>query len=176
MAEQDPSGEMDAIELLKADHRKVEALFEQYDAESSKSAKLRIAQKICKELDVHAKIEEKIFYPTSKAKAKEAEDDVNEGVVEHQGIKMLVKQISKMLASDEYFDSSVTVLKEYVKHHVKEEETEMFPKIQKSRVDLDALGERLAAAKARLTSASSPGSNPRRRAPAKKSAARKRRA
>ncbi|TDU26392.1 hemerythrin HHE cation binding domain-containing protein [Panacagrimonas perspica] len=175
MADQDTAVELDAIELLKADHRKVEALFDEYDAQSGKSAKLRIARKICEELDVHAKIEEKIFYPTSKAKAKEAKDDVNEGVVEHQGIKMLVKQISRMSASDEYFDSSVTVLKEYVKHHVKEEETEMFPKIQKSRVDLDALGERLAAAKARLTGASS-GRKPVRRAPAKKAAAAKRRA
>lgn len=145
-----PTQPENAIDLLKQDHRKVEKLFEQYDAAQEKRTKRQVAQMICKELEVHAKIEEQIFYPTSKAKAKQAKDTVNEGIVEHQGIKMLVKQISKMQASDEYFDSSVTVLKEYVKHHVNEEETEMFPKIESSRIDLEALGERLSAAKARL--------------------------
>ena len=145
-----PAPPLNAIDLLKQDHRKVEQLFEQYESAPDKRTKRQVAQTICTELEIHAKIEEQIFYPTSKAKAKEAKDPVNEGIVEHQGIKMLVKQISKMQASDEYFDSSVTVLKEYVKHHVKEEETEMFPKIESSRIDLDALGERLSDAKARL--------------------------
>jgi hemerythrin superfamily protein len=147
------SSKPNAIDLLKQDHRKVEALFDEYEEAKDKRVKLRIAQTICKELELHAKLEEQIFYPTSKAQAKDARDDVNEGIVEHKGIKMLVKQISAMTTGDELFDSSVTVLKEYVKHHVKEEESEMFPKIESSRVDLEALGERLQKAKQRMASA-----------------------
>lgn len=146
--ESPPAG--NAIDLLEQDHRKVEALFAECESTEDKRAKHRVALEICRELQIHAKIEERIFYPASKRQADEAEDEVNEGIVEHMGIKMLVKKISSMRPSDEFLETSVKVLKEYVRHHVKEEEQTMFPKIEKSGLDLDALGKRMAAAKQRL--------------------------
>jgi hemerythrin superfamily protein len=145
--------EQDAIDLLKQDHRKVEALFEEFKAAGDKRTQKSIARQICAELEVHAKIEEKLFYPTAKREADEAEDAVNEGIVEHEGIKRLVKQLSSMNASEELFESRMTVLEEYVKHHVKEEETSMFPKIVESDMDLRAMGAKLMAEKRKLQSA-----------------------
>ena len=146
--------ETDAIDLLKQDHRKVEALFKEYAKADNKRSKQALARQICAELDTHARIEDKIFYPQSKREAPEALDEVNEGIVEHEGIERLVKQLSKMSASDELFESRMTVLEEYVKHHVKEEESTMFPKIVESDVDLKALGERLSKEKTKLQAAS----------------------
>lgn len=148
MKKLDPA--QDAVDLLKQDHRKVEALFDEFKSADDKRTRTRVARQICEELDTHAKIEEKIFYPKAKKDAKDAEDEVNEGIVEHEGIKRLVKMLSEMTASDEYFDSRMKVLEEYVKHHVKEEESSMFPKIEDSDIDLDALGERLQDAKDKL--------------------------
>lgn len=152
-----------AIDLLKTDHRKVEQLFEQFESTDDKRAKQRVAREICHELDIHAKIEERVFYPASKREADDAEDAVNEGIVEHQGIKMLVKKIAAMNPNDEYLDTSVKVLKEYVRHHVKEEETTMFPKIEASGLDLEALGRRLAQAKQRLMQGAKPRRAPKRK-------------
>lgn len=154
--------EHDAIDLLKQDHRKVEALFKAFKAASDKRMQKSISRQICTELEIHAKIEEKLFYPKAKRDAQEAKDTVNEGIVEHEGIKRLVKQLSNMNASDELFESRMTVLEEYVKHHVKEEESSMFPKIVESDMDLKAMGQRLMAEKRKLQSArgmSTRGSN-----------------
>lgn len=144
--------EPDAIDLLKADHRTVESLFSQFE-KADKRSKLRLAREICHELEIHAKIEETLFYPASKKEVKGAADAVNEGIVEHEGIKRLVKLIPTLTASDEFFESRMKVLMEYVKHHVKEEESTMFPKIVESDLDLKALGEKLTLAKQRLQSA-----------------------
>ena len=143
--------DINAIELLKQDHRTVEGLFESFEKTDEKNEQHRIAQQICKELKVHAHIEEEIFYPTAKAQAEQATDQVNEGYVEHLGIKMLVELISGMDARDEFLESCVTVLKEYVKHHVKEEETEMFPKIEQSGLVMNAIGAQLMEAKQAYT-------------------------
>lgn len=148
--------ERDAIDLLRQDHRKVEALFKQFKNADNGRTKLSLARDICAELAVHAKIEEKLFYPTAKREAPDASDDVNEGIVEHEGIKRLVKQIPEMSANDEMFESRMTVLEEYVKHHVKEEESTMFPKIVESDVDLQALGRKLEAKKRRLKADAKP--------------------
>ena len=146
--------EQDAIDLLKQDHRKVESLFKEFKAAGdNKRMQKSISRQICAELEIHAKIEEKLFYPAGKREADEAVDDINEGIVEHEGIKRLVKQLSKMNASEELFESRMTVLEEYVKHHVKEEESTMFPKIVESDLDLKALGARLMAEKRRLQAA-----------------------
>lgn len=144
--------EQDAIDLLKADHRKVESLFSDFE-KADKRSKLRIAREICAELEVHAKIEETVFYPAAKKEAKKSTDMVNEGIVEHEGIKRLVKLIPTLTASDEFFETRVKVLKEYVTHHVKEEEKSMFPAIVESDVDLKAIGAKLALAKKRLQNA-----------------------
>lgn len=144
--------QQDAIDLLKKDHREVEALFKQFKAADDKRSKRALARRICTELDIHAKIEEKFFYRIAKRDAPESADTVNEGIVEHEGVKRLVKQLSTMDASDELFDARMTVLEEYVKHHVKEEETSMFPKIVEGDVDLKALGQTLAQARRKLQS------------------------
>ena len=145
--------EQDAIDLLKQDHRKVEALFKAFKAAGDKRMQKSIARQICNELEVHAKIEEKLFYPAAKQEADEATDEVNEGIVEHEGIKRLVRQLSNMNASEELFESRMTELEEYVKHHVKEEESSMCPTIVESELDLQAMGQRLMAEKRKLQSA-----------------------
>lgn len=135
----------DAITLLKADHRAVEKLFKQYEklAEEggSHARKEKLADKICKELKVHTQIEEEIFYPGVHGAIEE--DLLKEAVVEHSSAKELISQIESMDAGDELFDAKVQVLAEYIIHHVKEEETEMFPKVKEAEVNTKALGARM---------------------------------
>lgn len=135
----------DAIALLKQDHRAVEALFDQFeDAEEQEQSQL--AERICNMLTVHAQIEEEILYPAAKQafEDEEEEDLVNEAAVEHQSAKDLIAKIEGMTPDDEVFEATVKVLSEYVKHHVKEEENELFPALKKAEVDLKEMGARLA--------------------------------
>ena len=135
----------DAIALLKQDHRTVEALFDQFeDAEESEQSQL--AERICQLLTVHAQIEEEILYPAAKeafSEDEEEEDMVNEAQVEHNSAKELIAKIEGMTPDDETFKATVTVLGEYIKHHVKEEENEMFPSLKKADLDLKELGAQL---------------------------------
>jgi hemerythrin superfamily protein len=143
----------DAIKLLKADHDEVEALFAQYEKQKKKDGSERpeLIEKICMALTVHARIEEEILYPAARnALEADGEDLLDEAEVEHASIKSLVEQLEVMSWDDELRDAKVKVLSEYVKHHVKEEETEMFPKIRKTDLDLEALGTELAERKAEL--------------------------
>jgi hemerythrin superfamily protein len=131
---------MDAIKLLKQDHREVERLVDEFErARAPKKAQL--AEEICRQLTVHARIEEEIFYPAAREALKE-EDLVDEAEVEHQSAKDLIAQI-RGSSGDEKFEARVKVLGEYVKHHVREEEKEMFAQLQKRKIDLQALGEQL---------------------------------
>lgn len=144
----------DAIALLKADHETVKALFEQFNvlAEANAPAlrkKENIAQKICKELTVHARIEEEIFYPAVRAAIND-ELLLNEAEVEHASCKLLIEQIESMNPADDRYDAMVVVLGEYIDHHVREEHAEMFPKARKSNLDLGALGAALADRKKEL--------------------------
>jgi hemerythrin superfamily protein len=140
----------DAINLLKADHRKVEDLFSQYEkAKDDAARKQRIAMQICMELKVHTQIEEEIFYPQSREFLKE-DDIVDEAIVEHQAAKDLIEQIEGMDPSDEMYDAKVTVLQEQIEHHVEEEEKEYFPQVQKSDMDTKQVGEQLMARKQEL--------------------------
>lgn len=135
----------DAIALLKQDHRTVEALFDQFeDAEEHEQSQL--AERICNMLTVHAQIEEEILYPTAKQafEDEEEQDLVNEAAVEHQSAKDLIAKIEGMTPDDEAFKASVKVLGEYVKHHVKEEENELFAALKKTDVDLKEMGAQLA--------------------------------
>ncbi len=141
---------MDAVALLKADHRKVEDLFETYENSKSKSAKAKLAQQICMELTVHATIEEEIFYPAVKG---QVEDDMlDEAYVEHDGAKVLIGELLAGAPDDDFYDAKVKVLSEEIKHHVKEEEQRdgIFAQAKKAGVDMMELGERLAARKAEL--------------------------
>ncbi|MFN6996153.1 MAG: hemerythrin domain-containing protein [Aquincola tertiaricarbonis] len=140
------SGTPDAIKLLTTDHREVKALFQQYqemvDHEAEDDEKQELAEQICMMLTVHAQIEEEIFYPAAKDQIKEA-DLVNEATVEHASAKDLIAQIQESDPSDEMYDSLVKVLGEYIDHHVKEEESELFPQVRKAKLDVAALGEQL---------------------------------
>ena len=147
------SSERDAVELLKADHKEVKALFEQYKAlvenEEIGEERQAVAQQICLLLTVHATAEEEIFYPAARA-AIDDSDLLDEAEVEHASAKDLIAQIEAMSPSDALYDAKVIVLGEYIDHHVKEEEGEMFPKCRKSDMDLAALGEAIDARKAEL--------------------------
>ena len=137
----------DACDLLDADHKAVKARFKEYEtlteSRSRSSAKKRqLADRICRELSVHATVEEEIFYPAARKVIKD-NPLINEATVEHASAKELIAQIRGMDPSDEMFDANVTVLGEYIDHHVKEERTEMFPKVRKTKLDLGRLGEQL---------------------------------
>lgn len=142
----------DAIALLKADHRTVEELFEKFEKASGDGRKQTLAEQICLELSVHAQIEEEIFYPACEGKV---EDDLlKESYVEHDGAKVLIAEILKGGPSDEFYDAKVKVLQEEIEHHVEEEEKRMeglFAQARKAELDMDALGQQLAARKSELT-------------------------
>lgn len=144
--------EMDAIALLKQDHRTVEELFGQFEKASGEGRKQKLAEQICLELSVHTRIEEEIFYPACDGKVDE--DLLKESYVEHDAAKVLVAEIMAGGPDDEFYDSKVKVLQEEVQHHVEEEEKRvegLFSQARKAELDMDALGEQLAARKAELT-------------------------
>ena len=146
------SKSQDAIALLKADHRTVEELFEKFEKASGDGRKQALAEEICLELSVHAQIEEEIFYPACEGKVEE--DLLKESYVEHDGAKELIAEIIKGGPSDEYYDSKVKVLQEEIEHHVEEEEKRLeglFAQARKAELDMDALGQELAARKMELT-------------------------
>ncbi len=131
--------QQDAIALLRADHKKVTELFAQYEKTPSMSKKVSLITDICTELSVHAQLEEEIFYPAVKAALKDKEL-VPEATVEHATLKDLIAQVEGITPDGEMFDAKIKVMSEYVKHHVKEEQNEMFPKAKATRLDMQALG------------------------------------
>ena len=147
------AGKQDAVALLKQDHRTVEELFEAFEKAGGEGRKQKIAQEICLELSVHATIEEEIFYPACEGKIEE--DLLKEAYVEHDGAKVLIAQIMDGDGqSDDFFDAKVKVLQEQIEHHVEEEEKRMegmFAQARQAGLDMDALGEQMAARKAELT-------------------------
>jgi hemerythrin superfamily protein len=141
----------DAIALLKADHKEVKTMVGQFNSSRSDTKKAQLAEQICSALEVHAEIEEEIFYPAARQALKRNGDDLlDEAEVEHTTVKELIAKIKGGSPGDNLWEAEVKVLGEYVNHHVKEEEGEMFPKVRKTRLDLDALGEQLAQRKAEL--------------------------
>ena len=148
----------DAIALLKADHRQVEAWFSQFEKTRASQRKADLAAKICKALKVHTQIEEEIFYPAF-MEATSDKDTHHEAVVEHDGAKKLIAEIESGGADDDYFDAKVSVLSEMIKHHVKEEEGPggMFRESRRSDMDLNALGAQLKHRKSELMADGSNG-------------------
>jgi hemerythrin superfamily protein len=136
---------MDAIEMLKKQHREVEALFKKYDEQGEKAekGKQHVFETIADALAMHATIEEKHFYPA--IKAKRTEDILLEALEEHLGIKRVIADLLKISSSDDTFDAKVKVLKEQVEHHVEEEESELFPKVKKilDERELTAIAEQM---------------------------------
>lgn len=145
----------DAIALLEADHREVEAYFEQYETLEDLAEKKALADKICLALKVHAQIEEELFYPPARETTGDF-DLLDEASVEHEGAKILIAQIEAMAPGQPLYDAKVKVLGEQVRHHVEEEESELFPEVRETKLDLAALGARLAARKAELTALLAP--------------------
>lgn len=142
---------LDAVALLKADHRKVEDLFAKFEAAKGDGRKQALAEEICMELTVHTKIEEDIFYPACEGKVEE--DLLKEAYVEHDGAKVLIAEIEAGGPDDEFYDAKVKVLSEMIEHHVEEEEKRvegMFSQARKAGLDMDALGEQMAAEKEQL--------------------------
>lgn len=141
--------EMDAIAMLKADHRKVEELFEKFEQTNGKATKQRLAEEICLELKVHTAIEEEIFYPACRGKI---EDDlVNEAYVEHDSAKLLINEIEAGGPEEDFYDAKVKVLSEMIEHHVEEEEKRsegMFSQARAAGLDMDLLAEQMRARKA----------------------------
>lgn len=147
---QTPAGKAkDAIALLKADHKAVDALFANFAKTRSAAKKKTLVQQICNELSVHAQVEEEIFYPAVKAALKDKKL-IPEAVVEQATMKDLIGQLQGAEPDGETYDAKVMVLCEYVKHHVKEEHAQMFPKAKATRLDMVALGNQLAARKLEL--------------------------
>ena len=150
----------DAIALLKADHRKVEELFEKFESAGSGS-KQAIAEQICNELKIHTMIEEEIFYPSLEGKIEE--ETLSEAYVEHDGAKVLVNDIMAGGPDDEFYESKVKVLSEEIEHHVQEEEqreTGMFAQARETDVDLVALRDQMLMRKEELMAQAESGGLP----------------
>jgi hemerythrin-like domain-containing protein len=145
----------DAIELLKQDHRKVEGLFKEFEKlkEEDEDATAQVIETACMELKIHDKIETEIFYPAvrEQAEQEEVEDLLDEAEVEHETVRELIEKLEGMDPGDDKRSAHFTVLSEYVKHHVQEEEKEMFPKLRKLKeLDLVAVGEEMKQRKSEL--------------------------
>jgi hemerythrin-like domain-containing protein len=140
-----------AFDVLEQDHREVEEWFDEYDElkDSDEDDKADLAKKICFALKVHAQIEEEIFYPRAR-EASQNNDLIDEALVEHSTVKNLIGEIEAMEVGDELYDAKVRVLGEMVKQHIKEEEEELFPELQSTKMDLDAVGKELVERKQEL--------------------------
>jgi hemerythrin superfamily protein len=134
----------DAITLLVDDHEHVKALFEQYEELGDRAhvSKHKLAMQICDALTTHTRKEEEIFYPAVRQAIKD-DDMMDEAIVEHASAKDLIAQIQSMEPGDDLFDAKVKVLSEMIEHHVGEEEGEMFPKVRKTKLDLEELGNQM---------------------------------
>jgi hemerythrin superfamily protein len=141
-----------ALEMLAADHRKVEMLFQQFEDEKDgdEGTKRALVQRICGELTAHTRLEEELFYPWLRENMDEMEK-IEEAYVEHASAKDLIAQIQGGGTMDEAFDAKVKVLSEYIKHHVGEEENQIFPEVRGMQEELDELGQEMSARKAELT-------------------------
>lgn len=143
---------MDAITLLKEDHKSIEKLFKRFEKAGDRAyvEKRKLVDRMIEELSVHAAVEEQVFYPVARATVEGVEDQTLESLEEHHVVKWLLSELEKMDPEHERFDAKVTVLMESVRHHVEEEESDLFPKVreQLGRNDLKDVGEAIEAAKA----------------------------
>lgn len=139
----------DATAMLRADHKRVSGLFDAFAKTRSADRKKKLVAQICRELTIHTQIEEEVFYPAFQGALRDHEL-VPEANVEHQAVKDLIAQVDGVEPGGDEYDARVKVMGEFVKHHVKEEQGEMFPKAKKSKLDLVALGARMAERKQQL--------------------------
>lgn len=144
----------DAISVLSEDHKRVQALFKQFEKlsghKNSEEKRKELVQQICVELTIHTKAEEELFYPAAREVISDREM-LDEAYVEHASAKELIQQLQTMQPDQDYYDAKVLVLGEYINHHIKEEESKIFPAIKKAKVDLETLGESISQRKDELT-------------------------
>ena len=152
------------LEMLREDHRKVEALFDEFEGARDARTKQRIVETAVHELEVHAKLEESLVYPAIRKELEDDEDLMDEALEEHHVVHVLIRELKRMKPSDDRFYAKFSVLGENVKHHVKEEESEMFPKAEEAEIDWERLEEQVRRRKEQLLSKSQGTSNVRRRA------------
>jgi hemerythrin superfamily protein len=142
---------VDAITLLKQDHKNVESLFRRFEQAGDRAhkTKRRLVDQMIEELSVHSSIEETVFYPATRDARRETEDEVLESLEEHHLVKIVLSELEGMDPKDERFDAKVTVMMENVRHHIGEEEHDLFPQVRSAlgRKELQELGERLEEAK-----------------------------
>jgi hemerythrin-like domain-containing protein len=144
--------QMDAIELLMEDHKKVQKVFKEFEKskdEMDEARKGDIVRQCCADLKIHTQLEEEIFYPAARD-AVEDEELLDEAEVEHASAKQLIDELEQMEPGEELYDARFTVLGEYVNHHIKEEEHSLFPEVRKAKLDLDELGRRMLQMKEKL--------------------------
>ncbi|MFC0131942.1 hemerythrin [Massilia eurypsychrophila] len=153
MKRKQKDGAADALELLRADHEKVKTMFREFDTLKGKDdedrRKTELVDEICYELTLHAMLEEEIFYPVLRS-AIDDDELLDEADIEHAGARELIGQLEVMMPGDDHFDATVTVLGEEVGHHIDKEESELFDAARNAGIDLDDLGEQLAARKEEL--------------------------
>jgi hemerythrin superfamily protein len=136
-------GKEDAINILKKDHDKVDDLFKDFEKAEQRSQKKKIVAEAISELKIHAAVEEELFYPSLRGKEKVDQALLNESDEEHHVAKLLIAELEQMNGSEDHYDAKFTVLSESIRHHVKDEEGDLFPQARKTDVDFDALGQQL---------------------------------
>ena len=145
--------EVDVVSALKEDHKKLKELFEQFEEAEDRRSKLEIVTETLKFLTVHAEVEEEMFYPAFR-KARSADDEtdelMDEALQEHHVAKMLIAELEDMSPGDKFYDAKYTVLAESVKHHIEEEESEIFPEVDEDEPVWKGVGERLVARREEL--------------------------
>ena len=147
------SRQPEAIAMLIEDHQKVQKMFKTFERTEDQGQQEQLATQICNELTVHTQIEEQVFYPAAReALGEEKADLMEEATVEHQVAKDLIEKIKQSRPHDEEYCALVTVLGEYVNHHIDEEQKELFPQLKKSQIDFEALGEEMHQKKQELMS------------------------
>jgi hemerythrin superfamily protein len=146
-----------ATQLLRRDHQRVDRLFDRFEQSNKPDAKQRICARVARELEIHSKLEEEIFYPAVEKHLGE-EDLLQESSEEHQQAKEIIAELDHMSAADEQFEEKFAQLVEAIKHHVAEEEGEMLPKVEESDMDLWQIGEQMAERKEELLDEMQPGS------------------
>lgn len=142
--------EQDAIAILTADHRAVDQLFDAFEraADDDLERKSTLVQRACELLSIHAIVEEELLYPAAQQALPDGDKgDVDEAYVEHFLVKTLIEKFTSLKAGDDGFDATFKVLSENVRHHVEEEESELFPELRKTSMDLIALGKKITARK-----------------------------
>lgn len=132
----------DAISILREDHRRIDDLFRQFDKTRAETLRGELAQRICVELLIHARVEEEIFYPALR-EAIDADELMDEADIEHDAAARLIEEILRMRPGADHYCARVKVLGDYVRHHVQQEQNRMFSKAREARLDMRALGEQI---------------------------------